>query len=154
MKSNDHRKIAAFYDRLEQQEAPEERDTGTVVSAGRLAGRVLDVGCGTGALVAEVRRLAPSARAFGVDISPANARSTLARGIAAGVSSAECLPFPDGCFDVVFFMEVYEHLARGEAILGTLLQAAPDQPLQGWGHSLPAGREPRRQVRRPHHGQP
>ncbi len=75
--------------------------------------------------------------AFGVDISPANALSTLARGIPAGVSSAECLPFPDGCFDVVFFMEVYEHLPRrAEALAeirrvltvgGTLVMSVPNR---------------------------
>lgn len=65
------------------------------------AQRVLEVGCGTGAVLAEVP--GPAAR-FGLDLEPA--RLTEARGHAPGAlllcADAHALPFADGVFDIAF----------------------------------------------------
>jgi len=75
------------------------------------ATRILDVGCGTGALVAEIARRHPGVRVTGVDLSAAMlaiaAREL--RGLLAGAAGrtdlvqapADGLPFPDGAFHVV-----------------------------------------------------
>lgn len=65
------------------------------------ARRVLEVGCGTGAVLAEVPGAADR---FGLDLEPAHL--TEARTHAPGTSllyaDAHALPFPDGVFDITF----------------------------------------------------
>lgn len=63
-------------------------------------GRVLEVGCGDGRLLA---RIDPGAvdHIAGVDFAPAMAAAAHARGFEVANASAECLPYPDGSFDVV-----------------------------------------------------
>jgi ubiquinone/menaquinone biosynthesis C-methylase UbiE len=88
-------------------------------SAGELRGRrILDVGCGRGELVCEAARR--GAGAVGIDYSQAAielSRERLAamdespRGDAEFLlADAKGLAFPDGSFDIVFLVDVYEHL--------------------------------------------
>ncbi len=70
--------------------------------------RILDVGCGLGMYLRAFRRF--SKHIYGVDIDPervAEASKTLPN---LQVASAEALPFPDDCFDVVLLHEVIEHV--------------------------------------------
>jgi ubiquinone/menaquinone biosynthesis C-methylase UbiE len=63
---------------------------------------ILDVGCGTGALLAAIRRAHPTARVLGVDLTPAMlavAAGKLGAGLA--VADAAALPFPVETFDLV-----------------------------------------------------
>ncbi|BDG02414.1 class I SAM-dependent methyltransferase [Anaeromyxobacter oryzae] len=77
--------------------------------------RVLDVGCGTGALLAELREAKP-ARLVGIDPDPAMLAQAEPKLRAAGVTaellrgSADALPFPDGSFDVVVSSLMFHHL--------------------------------------------
>jgi len=71
-------------------------------------GRILDVGTGPGWLLLAIRRAAPAAQVFGVDISPAMVARAVKNRDSAGcgdivlkVAGAESLPFPDEYFDVV-----------------------------------------------------
>lgn len=73
--------------------------------------RALEIGAGTGALLAELaRRVGPDGAAWGVDLSPGMcrvARARLARAraspsVAAICGDAERLPFPAGAFDAIF----------------------------------------------------
>jgi ubiquinone/menaquinone biosynthesis C-methylase UbiE len=77
---------------------------------------VIDVGCGTGGLLAEVARRYPRVRATGVDADPgilAIAARRLARWdsrISLHVVRAESLPFPDAAFDVAVSTLAFHHL--------------------------------------------
>jgi len=74
--------------------------------------RVLDVGCGPGALTAElVRRIGPDAVAA-VDPSKPFVRAARARhpGVDVRLSAAEDLPYPDSTFDVTFAQLVVQFM--------------------------------------------
>ncbi len=79
-------------------------------------GRVLDVGCGPGAVAARIGRARPALTLIGVDRDTAllgKARAILE--VAAG--SADSLPFPSNHFDAVYARLVVRHLERPEAAL-------------------------------------
>ncbi|MBX5492362.1 MAG: class I SAM-dependent methyltransferase [Chloroflexi bacterium] len=70
--------------------------------------RILDVGCGLGMYVRQLRRF--SDEVYGVDVDPdkiAAASETLPN---LRVAPAEALPFPDEFFDVILLHEVIEHV--------------------------------------------
>lgn len=86
-------------------------------------GSVLDVGCGPGVLLAEVSQQRPDLRCCGVDISfdrLAHARSHARVEVAVG--RAEALPFPEGCFDLVFCRLVMEYLPVPEQAMAELIR--------------------------------
>ncbi|MGQ9475000.1 MAG: class I SAM-dependent methyltransferase [Actinomycetota bacterium] len=87
--------------------------------AGDLSGRwVLDIGCGRGELVCEAARR--GAVAVGIDYAPAAIELSMERRSLLNeearrraefrLADAKGLDFPDRSFDVVFFIDVYEHL--------------------------------------------
>lgn len=74
--------------------------------------RVLDVGCGTGALAEIVLNSLPAAELTGVDISPEmlrQSRMRLAERATFINADAEKLPFGDGQFDLVIMNDVFHH---------------------------------------------
>lgn len=74
--------------------------------------RVLDVGCGTGALAAHVLDSLPSCKLTGVDISPEMLRQTRVRcgdNATFMQGDAEKLPFGDGSFDAMIMNDVFHH---------------------------------------------
>ena len=88
--------------------------------------RVLDVGCGSGAITREIaKRVGKHGLAIGID--PSAALLTVARelareaGLAHGIEFREGnalrLPFPDGTFDAVVCVTVLSHVPRGEAAI-------------------------------------
>jgi ubiquinone/menaquinone biosynthesis C-methylase UbiE len=65
---------------------------------------VLDVGCGTGVLLHELRRLDPAVRVTGIDLAPAMlslAAGKLCSKALLAVADAAALPFPAASFDLV-----------------------------------------------------
>jgi ubiquinone/menaquinone biosynthesis C-methylase UbiE len=74
---------------------------------GELVGkRVLDVGCGTGRLAAELTERGN--RVWGVDPSPEMVQAAKARGVNAKVARAERLPFKEGWFErAVLWLSVH-----------------------------------------------
>jgi len=69
---------------------------------------ILELGCGTGLLLA---RLAPRARsAFGLDISLGMIEKAKARGLDVALGSVTHLPFADASFDLVYSFKVLAHV--------------------------------------------
>src|SRR6266487_2614577 len=75
--------------------------------------RVLDVGCGPGALTAELVRRLGSAGVCAVEPSPSFVAAVRERvpGVDVRPSAAEQLPFPDGAFDAVLAQLVVHFMA-------------------------------------------
>jgi ubiquinone/menaquinone biosynthesis C-methylase UbiE len=79
-------------------------------------GRVLDVGCGTGALLRRLTARLPDAELAGVDPAPrmlAEARKRLG-GVQLEQAAAERLPFADASFDLVVSAMSFDHWADQE----------------------------------------
>lgn len=78
---------------------------------GAASARILDAGCGTGGMLAEVRAALPRAELTGVDIDPQAVAFTAARHVADHLvrGTADALPFPPARFDAVFSLDVLCH---------------------------------------------
>lgn len=105
-----------------------ERSADFALSAMPVPLRVLDVGCGTGALLREVVIRVPYGESFvGIDPSPrmlARARRNSDRRIRFARAAAEALPFPDSSFDLVVTTTSFDHWAdqgRGIAELARVV---------------------------------
>jgi SAM-dependent methyltransferase len=80
--------------------------------------RILDAGCGGGAVLAELALLGP---AVGLEPSPASRERALARGVAEVVDGDLArLPFADREFDLVTALDVLEHLDDDRGALAEL----------------------------------
>ena len=79
---------------------------------GRVAGRVLDIGCGHGVLLERLQGARRPHRAYGCDLSSAMCSRAASRnpGTAIVQAEAEELPFADDSFHHVFMVEVLEHV--------------------------------------------
>ena len=93
------------------------------------ARRILDVGCGTGQLLRHARPCYPTAQLVGVDLAGqmvATARAITPTKLGVGYvhGHAECLPFTDDVFDLVFTTLSLLHwtdLSAGIAEIGRVL---------------------------------
>ena len=103
------------------------------------APRILDVGCGSGALLRFVGALRPDAPLAGVDPAPEMVRAASSPRLTVVQATAESLPFGDGTFDLVVSSTSFSHwedrdaglrecrrvLAAGGALLGGIGGARP-----------------------------
>jgi len=96
------------------------QEVGTLLTALDLhpGSRILDVGCGPGAAMAELRRRGVTP--VGLDIYPAWAQLCRQRPVVR--ADASRLPFADGCMDVVLLVHVVAHLERPEAGLSEIFR--------------------------------
>jgi SAM-dependent methyltransferase len=85
------------------------------LASGMVPGAVLDVGCGQGQILAELRVL--GWRVLGVEISPEAAEAVRRAGIPVAVGPLESHHFEDGAFDLVLFDRVLEHVERPREVL-------------------------------------
>ncbi|HEY4059240.1 MAG TPA: class I SAM-dependent methyltransferase [Kofleriaceae bacterium] len=78
--------------------------------------RALDVACGTGRTLHQLRRSHPTLQLDGIDLSPAYADKARERyaneDIALHEGNAEHLPFPDATFDIVTSVYLFHELPR------------------------------------------
>jgi ubiquinone/menaquinone biosynthesis C-methylase UbiE len=78
--------------------------------------RILDLGCGTGAMAIALARELPGARVIGLDGDPEVLRRAQAKALAAGVelelheALADRVPLPDASVDCVISTLVFHHL--------------------------------------------
>lgn len=71
--------------------------------------RILDIGCGLGAYVANFGRFTDEA--YGMDVDPPRLREARHRGVTNVLAAAaETLPFRDASFDLIVLNEVIEHV--------------------------------------------
>lgn len=80
---------------------------------------LLEVGCGSGRILASIAQKRPKASLFGVDTSKQqilDAQRTH-KSINFRVANGERLPFKDGSFDIVFFSDVLEHVDHPDIFL-------------------------------------
>jgi ubiquinone/menaquinone biosynthesis C-methylase UbiE len=86
--------------------------------------RMLDVGCGTGRLAAELQ--ARGNRVWGVDPAPEMVQAAKARGVNAKVARAEALPFKDGWFERTVLWLAVHLLDRAQAFAELHRVLAPE----------------------------
>jgi SAM-dependent methyltransferase len=84
----------------------------------REATSLLEVGCGSGALLGDMKGRLGASRSVGVDYSDTIAIVGRARyGHQAVRADGATLPFRDGAFDLVYFADVVEHVLEPERFL-------------------------------------
>jgi 2-polyprenyl-3-methyl-5-hydroxy-6-metoxy-1,4-benzoquinol methylase len=104
--------------------------------------KVLDVGCGSGVLLARMKSLGWDAE--GVEIDPGGVEAARARGVTVYQGQLADAQFPDNHFDAVHSAHVIEHVYDPVALLkecyrilkpgGTLVIITPNTA--SWGHRL------------------
>ncbi len=84
-------------------------------AAGSAPRRILDVGCGTGTMLGELRRFGD---VHGVDPEPAAVEYCHSQGEAqVQLASGAEVPHPDGAFDLVTLLDVIEHVEDDQTLL-------------------------------------
>jgi ubiquinone/menaquinone biosynthesis C-methylase UbiE len=81
---------------------------------------LVDVGCGTGALLGAIVAARPGIRLYGIDLSPemvALAQRRLGHQADVTVADAETLPLADGGVDVVTCVDSFHHYPHPDAVL-------------------------------------
>lgn len=110
--------------------------------------RLVEVGCGDGALLAELRRRAVAASLAGFDVSAEAVAAARARGLEdVATFDGARLPVADGAFDVAVLSHVLEHVDDAPALLREAARVAPtvvvELPLEA---SLSGRRASRREL--------
>src|SRR4051794_9442207 len=119
---------AESYDRYMGRYGPELARALARAAGVRPGERALDVGCGPGALTAELVQTLGAERVAAVDPSPPFAEACRARhpGVRVEVAAAEALPFGDEEFDVVLSQLVLNFLADPAAGVGEMRRVVRD----------------------------
>lgn len=87
--------------------------------------KVIDIGCGIGDLLVDLRARLPGIRISGLDFSPKaieGAKATFPDGDFRVHLIEKSLPYPDDSYDVVFCTDVLEHLEHPHSIAAELVR--------------------------------
>lgn len=110
-----HRQAGDYDDHAVVQRRVVERLTGTLRSHELAPGRVLDVGAGTGRLLASLRQLYPGSLTVGADLAFGMCRTAMQnltqQDVVVVNADAEHLPFGGGSFDLVLSTSTFQWLA-------------------------------------------
>jgi ubiquinone/menaquinone biosynthesis C-methylase UbiE len=88
---------------------------------------ILDVGCGTGALLRYIKAKYPEKRCFGLDVSPIAVNKAKRISVETGAEVTFAIadmekksPFPDNYFDLVIAHEVLEHFVHPDRVINNI----------------------------------
>jgi SAM-dependent methyltransferase len=98
----------------------------TQAGAGTVS-RVLEVGCGTGAVLYEVKRRGIGTAHFGIDLADPNAHlhpGVAGAGLSLSAYDGASIPFGDASFDLVYASHVLEHVPDERGFLAELARVA------------------------------
>lgn len=87
--------------------------------------RVLDVGCGSGDLLAHLRD-EKSVDGRGIELDPASVNAALARGLSViqGDADQDLSGYPAGAFDIAILSQTIQAMHRPKAVLSDLMRVA------------------------------
>jgi len=100
-------------------------DLAAIAAAVPRDARVLDVGCGDGALLA-VLRDAKGVDGRGIELDGGNVAAAVARGLSVvqGDADADLADYPAGAFDVAILSDTLQAMRAPDVVLGELLRIA------------------------------
>ena len=100
-------------------------DLAAIADAVPQGARVLDIGCGDGALLAHLRDT-KAVDARGIDVSAANVASAVARGLSVvqGDADADLADYPDDAFDMAILSDTLQAMRSPATVLGELVRIA------------------------------
>ena len=100
-------------------------DLAVIADAVRAGSRVLDVGCGDGALLHHLRR-AKGVDARGLEIDPANVSACVARGLSViqGDADSDLVDYPHAAFDYAILSQTLQTTKRPDLVVDSLLRIA------------------------------
>jgi methionine biosynthesis protein MetW len=98
-------------------------DLAAVADAVPAGARVLDIGCGDGALLAWLRDT-KNVEGRGIELDAGNVAAAVARGLAVvqGDADADLAEYPDAAFDVVILSNTLQAMQRPASVLGELVR--------------------------------
>ncbi len=98
-------------------------DLAAIADAVPAGARVLDIGCGDGALLAHLRDT-KGVDARGIDVSAANVASAVARGLSVvqGDADSDLADYPAGAFDMAILSDTLQAMQRPAAVLAELVR--------------------------------
>ncbi|MFZ4689401.1 MAG: methionine biosynthesis protein MetW [Polymorphobacter sp.] len=98
-------------------------DLAAIADAVPAGARVLDIGCGDGALLAYLRDT-KGVDARGIDVSAANVAGAVARGLSVvqGDADADLADYPAGAFDMVILSDTLQAMRSPKTVLAELVR--------------------------------